>query len=1423
MRLQPSEFFDPVVRRLRFMPWRQSIRFAWQLVVFLGLALLALIVLAWLTLQWGILPHIEDWRPAIERHASRAVGVPVRIGHISVRSSGWVPALDLRDVVLSDPSGGEALRLPRVAAALSPRSLLVLEPRLSQIYIEDASLLVRRDAAGHLHVGGLDLAVRPPGAAAGEGGASLDWFFSQEEFVLRRGTLRWVDEQRAAPPLELTGVDIVVRNGLLAHDLRIDATPPPEWGERASVRALCRQPLFARAGDWRRWSGTLYAELPRGDVAQLRHHVDLPFELDGGEGSARVWLDFQNERWRSATADVALRDVGLRLASGVEPLAIAQASGRFSAQRTPTGVTLAAEHFGFQTVGGVAWPAGDLRLAWRQQQDGPAQPAGTPGSAPASASAGRPWEGGAPVTGGQLSADRLDLALMRRLAAALPLPPDVQKWLAEYQPEGIVQGLAARWDGPPEAPRHYRANASVRGMAIAAGAAPASGAAGRPGWRNVDLDVDASEAGGIAHVAIANGALELPGVFEEAVVPFDRFGATVDWRIDAAAAGAPALSVALRDVRFANAEAEGEVQLQWHTGTPTGVRAPLPADAASATGHGQRFPGRLDLRGELTHARAASLARYFPQRMEHTRSYLKAAFTSGELEAVHFAVRGDLADFPFNRGREGEFHIDGRVSGADFDYVPGPPGPDGARAPSAWPAFSKLQGQVVLDRGALEIRDADARMGELHLSGVHGTIAPIYDKPTLAIGGQVSGPMPEFLRYVAQSPIGGWLHNGLASTTATGEAELALTLDIPLAKSEATTVKGTLTLAGNDVRIVPGAPLLAGARARIDFTEHGVAVSNGAARVLGGEASFEGGSQPDGGLRFTAAGQLSADGLRRAADDPTVARLARTLSGQAPYRLTVGVGKGQTEVALTSPLAGMGLALPPPLDKPADASWPLRLGVNVAGDAQGKLHDTLHVDLARGQAPLLQAEVQRDLSGAVPRPVRTAYAIGAPLPPAVPGGVAAVRAGSLDGDAWWSFWRGVSVPTTPLPATAASEPAAAPEPRGAAIAGDYIPRSATLHAQDMLLGGRRLSHVDMSLAAVPGAEGEFWRASIAADQTRGVVEYRPETPTHGTQLFARLDRLLLEPEADGDKAAGTAADKASASPMSEIPALDIVVDSFELGAKKLGKLEVSATLQPGARDWKLARLALTTPEARFTGSGDWSGAPARRMALDFKLDLSDSGAFLERLQLGRVLKGGKGELAGAVTWTGSPLAFDYPSLKGQLKVALDAGQFLKADAGGAGRLLSVLSLQSLPRRLTLDFRDVFQEGFAFDNVTGDVLIDRGVASTKDLRMRGVSAAVLMEGSTDLQAETQDLRVIVVPEVNAGAASLAYAAINPVIGLGTFLAQLFLRNPLAEAGTREFRVQGTWSMPKVEQVEHKQAVEAAQEALGAASAASTPQP
>ena len=98
----------------------------------------------------------------------------------------------------------------------------------------------------------------------------------------------------------------------------------------------------------------------------------------------------------------------------------------------------------------------------------------------------------------------------------------------------------------------------------------------------------------------------------------------------------------------------------------------------------------------------------------------------------------------------------------------------------------------------------------------------------------------------------------------------------------------------------------------------------------------------------------------------------------------------------------------------------------------------------------------------------------------------------------------------------------------------------------------------------------------------------------------------------------------------------------------------------------------------------------------------------------------------------------------------------------------------------------------------------GASRTNNLQMKGVNAAVLMEGQADIAKETQNLKVVVIPEINAGSASLIASAINPLVGLSTFLAQVILRRPLIEANTQEFLVDGTWVDPRVTRVERKTA-------------------
>ena len=288
------------------------------------------------------------------------------------------------------------------------------------------------------------------------------------------------------------------------------------------------------------------------------------------------------------------------------------------------------------------------------------------------------------------------------------------------------------------------------------------------------------------------------------------------------------------------------------------------------------------------------------------------------------------------------------------------------------------------------------------------------------------------------------------------------------------------------------------------------------------------------------------------------------------------------------------------------------------------------------------------------------------------------------------------------------------------------------------------------------------------------------------------------------------------------------MDDLELRGKRLGRVEIDAVNRGGAavareggvREWRLNKLNVSMPEATFNATGNWAAlnaqaAPAggprparnpvepRRTVMNFKLDIADSGQLLARFGMKDVVRRGKGRMEGQVAWIGSPLTLDYPTLNGNFNVNIESGQFLKADPGLA-KLLGVLSLQALPRRLTLDFRDVFSEGFSFDFVRGDVTIQQGIAATNNLQMKGVNAAVLMEGTADIAKETQDLKVVVVPEINAGTASLVATVINPVVGLGSFLAQMILRNPLIRAATQEFHIDGTWADPRVTPVPRKPA-------------------
>ena len=1329
-----------------------------------GLAVVAftLLLAAWLALHWAILPHIEHWRPSIEREAGKALGVMVRIGSIEVRSAGWVPTVELREVQLFDAARRPALQLERIVASLSARSLAASlssgDLRLSQLVIDGARLDVRRDAAGRLFVAGLD--VRGGERDGGDGVAN--WILRQGEIAVRKATLRWTDEQRGAPPLELEAVDLVLRNTLRRHALRLDATPPAAWGERFTLRGEFRQPLLAPPADWHLWTGQVYADAPRADASQVRTYLDLPFELDRGVGALRAWLQVRNGVFGEVTLDAALRAAELRLAAGLEPLVVQELQGRLTAARhADGGASIALRNFGFVTGEGVRWPAGDLDLTWSRAPDGS-------------------------IAGGEFSAHRLDLALIADTAARLPIGASLRQALAEMQPMGVANAVRAAWTGPLDALATYRVAARFEAVSIAA-RPPAEGQRlGRPGLANVDLDLDASEQGGKAHVTLKNGALDLPGVFDDPLVALDDLRADLVWRVQPVAGGVPALQVEVRAAQFSNADAAGEFQATWSTGSGA-----APADTA-------RLPGRLALDGKLTRGDALRAARYLPLGLsEGVRRYVQDAVRGGTIKSASFRVRGNLRDFPrFASGAPGEFRIALEVAEGTFAYVPGPAAgaASDSAAPSPWPPMTQVAGALVFDRTSFEFEDGRARILGVDLSGLRGGIGNLADKPLLTLDAQGQGPLADMLRFIVGTPAGDGVRAALREAAAGGDATLQLALKMPLGAPAQASVGGSLVLSGNDLRLRADLPALAAARGRVTFSGATFALADAKARVLGGDVAIDGGTQPDGTVRLSLTGRASAEALRQATELGALARAAGMLSGQAGYKLALGIDAkgGLADADLTSDLAGMALDLPAPLAKRAEAAWPLRLHLERLGTpaAAATRQDRLQIELG----DVLHASFVRDVSGDTPRVLRGGIGVFEPAPTPASGVAAAATLVNLDVGAW-------DAALTRLFGAGAGA-GAGDRPTADSGAG-YLPDQIALRAQSVAIFGQRLTQVAAGLSNLDGQ----WRANVDAEQLSGYLEYRPAAGggARPGRVHARLARLALERSAADDVTR-----LLDEQPVS-VPALDVVVEDLQVRGRALGRLEVNA-VNRGApdRQWELTRLSLTLPEAQFSATGRWAfaagsaagGAAARTRQADyqFDLDIVDSGALLRRFGNPDAIRGGKGRVSGTVNWLGSPLQPDFDSMTGRFDVAIEKGVFLHAQTGGAARLLGVLSLQGLLRRLTLDFRDLSEDGFAFDSVTGEVAIARGVASTNNLVMRGAHAAVLLEGSADAKRETQDLRVFVVPDLNLGAASLAYAVINPVIGLSTFAAQLFLREPLAQAYTREFRIVGSWADPQVEPVE-----------------------
>ena len=777
--------------------------------------------------------------------------------------------------------------------------------------------------------------------------------------------------------------------------------------------------------------------------------------------------------------------------------------------------------------------------------------------------------------------------------------------------------------------------------------------------------------------------------------------------------------------------------------TPAGVDVRLeklefagPDAAGSARGsylYAGKGPGIIDLTANIDRGDGRAVWRYMPHAVNaDARRWIRRGITAGNGYDGRLVLKGDLKDFPFRDPATGSFVVTAKARGARVDYADG------------WPAIEDIEADLSFGVG-MKIRASRGRLMGAQLSAVSVDL-PDFEATDemLLVRGVAQGPTPEFLRFIDRSPVGAAIDRFTEGMKASGNGRLDLALDLPLRRLHQTRVRGDYRFLNNQLQPVPGLPEITEVNGQLAITESSVTAQEITGKGFGGPVRVQIRSVGDK-VAVNASGQAKIGEVSRFFGWPLIGHL----SGSTAWKADVGIRKRNAEVVVVSDLVGVSSPLPEPLNKTAGTPLPLRIE-RTAPDGS---REQYRIALGRvGQGLVMRRNDVWE---------RAVLAVGDAEPRLPERGLAVrVATARIDADAWRNF----------LPESANG----AQGGQAAALPLSIV----TLRTPQLRLMDRDYHQVDLALR--PRDDG--WQIGLNTREALGELIWK--TSGEG-RLEGNLKRLVVNP------ASGTT--EAGSSPLDSLPGMNLTVDDLRVGDRALGRLELKARNDRGA--WLLETLQLQNPDGGLRGRGVWVRGSRPQTRLDFELTAGNLGQLVNRLGYGDVIRRGTARLAGDLQWAGPLTAIHYPSLTGQMSVEAGKGQFNKLEPG-VGKLLGLLSLQALPRRLTLDFRDIFSEGLAFDRIAGQLSVRRGIMRTvKPLHIKAPAAEIEIAGDTDLKAETQNLQVLVRPELGTVAA-VGAALINPVAGAATLIASSVIGNPLNRLFSYRYHVTGSWSDPKV---------------------------
>ena len=744
---------------------------------------------------------------------------------------------------------------------------------------------------------------------------------------------------------------------------------------------------------------------------------------------------------------------------------------------------------------------------------------------------------------------------------------------------------------------------------------------------------------------------------------------------------------------------------------------------------------------------------------EPVARWLESSAPYGDLREGRLTFRGRLSQAPFGDGG-GKLEATGRLVIPLLSYTPG------------WPEITDLSAAFRFDGQRFDIRVESGRILKSTIREAEVSIENVRaEGPVARLEGRVEGATANAVRFLAESPLRTRFGPMLDNITIHGDSVIDLELAIPLRKDgRAISADGRVALDHNRIDARGLGRGLTAVNGVIAFHDTEVESDGITATWLDEPIRAVIGASPEApyATRFSIDGRLTRRLLVAYLRDAGLldasmlgdSRLLARIRGETAWNATLDIAPSvegiPAKLHLASDLTGLSLDLPAPFGKAVGTARRLSVDSRISPGTERVTEVRL--------GPLASAALRLVRHPDGFRFDRGTIRVGdgrATLPDA-PGLTMHGVVPELDTDAWHAVLEDIEALESSSPSASRFD----------------LVREISIDAGSVTMFGKRVP--ETRARATRGTDGG-WRIDLAGRGMEGVVHVPRDL--HGESLTADFEHFVFAPgsvEIDNE---------APELDPRTLPALSFSTRRFVLGDYDLGRVDLTTT--PTERGLEMERLDVRADSFAGDVTGSWS--------LDGAEHLTEFATRLYEVDLGRTLgtlgfdrnavAEGTTDVSLRGSWKGTPADFALERLTGVMHFLSTDGRLTQLEPGVTGHVFGLLTVTSLPRRLILDFGDLFKEGFGYDRIEGSFAIENGNAYTDDLFMESDTARFEVVGRTGLTSEDYDQLVTVIPKISSSL---------PLVPI--WIAQKILdRNVFDKAFAYQYTITGPWDEPDVELV------------------------